>query len=429
MKDTVLVVGCGAMGFMQAKLWHKLGFNVVVMDTEDQGELWSTTSDSHMVSRQVDRRKDVEAFGGKFSLLPPGIDGQKEMISTFLREHPGGILNISSSTDTHVAFLEVALESGAERIMLEKPVSQKVSEVKEALRLDERYDTPVAVNYIDRANIAVIAVLGFMKEKNWAPTRAFFRREHDVVTYVQSGKSPDDQPWTTLRDLSHDLSILSRFRKDVYGSCLSVSDIVVRANMRPWRDIYKESCAYDTTADLSSASEIRFSDGLVARIHGRKNAYKEQRCFVAFDDNQALFVTTLDRKLLGIRSCAFRVRDHVATADILLHMADPLVGFDHNFEALQKFFEGFGGEEIPLDLSKANSQANIFENLISANSKEDLICSLKDGCDIDLAVEAIYESARKGEQNDRRSIGSPAKSSSCEHTERSGESWSNSGIC
>ncbi len=79
---------------------------------------------------------------------------------------------------------------------------------------------------------------------------------------------------------------------------------------------------------------------------------------------------------------------------------DPQKELPHDFELLEKIFLEMSGNVIftdwespthPLQQEKGNPQKFMFENLITATSSDELICSLKDAMEIDQLVVDAYK--------------------------------------
>ncbi len=382
MKPTVIVIGVGFMGKMQAHVWKQLGYEVVLCDVTPTSEVWVTT-DGVMKPIIWDRTAIADSIGARFIQLPTKRSEQEKMLSGIKAD----CWNISSPTQHHYQQLVLAHRLGIPKILLEKPVTLSNKEMN-LIRSEILPQTQslIQVNYIERANHVVLHASKLLHENTWVPRRGLFWRQHDMRDYQIAGAAPADHTWGLLRDLSHDVSEVHAFTQALRINPKSLH--VSRAQLVPWSEKYHEG-PLCLKSDFSSDFSIR-SEEFEWDIRGAKDNPREKRFFLLYDEKRLLYGTTLYRPNLGVYPCLFSLE---GVQEVLKVVTQAYSNYPHrelpsDRASLQTLFKELGGKE--LDVGNSNPQLTMVENLLQVSHEKALLSSLKSALEIDSLVEEAY---------------------------------------
>ncbi len=295
-EKTVLVIGVGFMGKMQANLWKNLGYKVTICDVEEVSTVW-VTKEGVMCPVEWDRMKIAKDIGVPFVLLPKEWEAQKKALSNLKAD----VWNISSPTSFHAKQLLLAKKLGVSKVLLEKPVALKESEMKELAHLVDDNSILIQVNYIERANQAYRVVLDYLKNCDWKPKNGLFWRQHDATDYIIAGDAPADHPWGFLRDSSHDVSEMHGINKVIAHQEITA----LAGEMIPWHAKYPNHPKLHLPSDYKSQVEFG-STSINYMVRGAKDEPREKRFFILYDDHNLLYCSTLPRA--RIQPCVLYVK-------------------------------------------------------------------------------------------------------------------------
>lgn len=382
MTPTVIIIGVGFMGKMQASVWKQKGYDVVLCDVAPTSEVWVTT-DGVMKPVLWDREAIADSIGARFIQLPAKWSEQEKMLSAIQAD----CWNIASPTQYHYQHLTLAHRLGIPKILLEKPVTLS----KEEMHLIQSEILPhtqslIQVNYIERANHVVLHAHTLLSANNWIPRRGLFWRQHDMRDYQIAGAAPADHTWGLLRDLSHDVSEVHAFTQTLKINTAQLH--IPRAQLTPWSNKYHDGALClpsDVASDFSLCSQE-----FEWEIRGAKDNPREKRFFILYDEERLLYGTTLYRPNLGISPCLFSLEGAQSVLEVVTQAYGnyPHRELPQDRESLQALFTQLGGKE--LDVGNSNPQLTMVDNLLTARTEDDLLCSLKSALEIDSLVEEAY---------------------------------------
>jgi predicted dehydrogenase len=363
MSETVTIVGVSKMGIFAAECWQSRGKEVVFIDKDPQKETVAKEYNARFLSTDNPRHQDY-------------LHGESD------------IVYIATSIQAHETYVRTALKAGVPKILLEKPSLQST---QTARQLAEDFpDALVGVDYIERASPAVQAIKDDMKANKFVPGYFLNWRSRDVRQEAkENGHSevPDSYKPFTIRDLTHDISMVDLFLEELQ-SIGAKDGSIIQSRMSSWRGVH--GTEYPWEADAISRFRVLFPNQVLAYFYGEGD-FNYKRSFLASDEFglRAYFGQTLIRKnrepfALVAESPAAVDRLYtltnggdLMTPDFLLHQLAP--------------------DARLLDLSKYNPNALdfIIENLEDAKVPDDLICPLKKAVEIEELAVRAYEFAGK----------------------------------
>ncbi len=298
------------------------------------------------------------------------------------------VWNISCPTNWHYAHVNTALQLGANKILLETPSTERLDEARELYR--NSVYTLIQVNYVERAQPVMIAVLQWIKEKEFYPNYMFFRRSHDVRRRLKTEASSDIK-WTTFNTLCHSVSVLElilqhtwwkqkRFRKDLK---------VLQSKMISWQERYKEEFPFKADVDSDFVlSDSEKNGNFKARICGASDK-TEHRYFVLSDGWRAVWVNTLSYPEHKIFPSAVAVYGSDKTRK-LVALAEKVIGLPSTFDNINTLRTELGGKWLFVDFNHSPTEKMI-QNLHEAQKEQDLICPLSTAIWVEEIIYLVYK--------------------------------------
>ncbi len=365
--ETVTVIGLSKMGQAAADLWRNHARNVRAVDADPNREV---------IAREL---------GVEFALLDrsnPDLAGTLGIEADFW--------HIATPTQTHDLYLLAAAQAHIPRIFVEKPSTE--SPEKSILIGDQLSRALVQVDYVERANPAVMAIRDEIVRLGFEPAEFFHWRSKDTeleAKILGKAQMPSTDTSITGHDLIHDISEVDLILEASMGIPISQAKVSA-SKMTTWRQRYGERKFL--SGDVSSAFTLEFPGGIKAHIQGRGDSHF-QRSFLILDRSHevAFFGQTLTRSELGIAPFAVKIQGERSVAELVSQTRGGGLWTEPNFRRLLA-----SADPVFLDLSAYNPNGldEMIKNIHSVTAEKDLICPLKKAIEIEKIAASAYAVAR-----------------------------------
>jgi predicted dehydrogenase len=242
-KLNIGLIGCGKMGSIYCKLLKNLS-------AEDKRISFAGVFDiNEEVASKAAKEFGVKSYGSCKFLLN-NIDA----------------LFIVTPTVTHFEIAKDALEKGV-NLFIEKPVTAKLKEAEELIRMSNESKVKVQVGHVERFNPAVLLVEKFQ-------LLPMFIEAHRLAQF-----NPRGTDVTVIHDLMiHDIDIILNLVKSPVGK-VDASGVAVISD----------------SIDIASA-RIKFTNGCVANLTASRISLKKMRKMRIFQKNAYITLDFLENK-------------------------------------------------------------------------------------------------------------------------------------
>lgn len=381
-QDGVSIMGIGSFGVRQARVWQENGLRV-------------------LYCLDLDNKKSALAKEFKAEFIPMDFRVMGPSETDILRTitNKSRIFNVTAYSYARHELLRFLIESGAQKILVEKPSTHDPRVSGELAKLASSKRVLIQVNYIERAHPVTLAVLADMKRSGFTPREHYhFRTRNlfDTKFLGLDGGVTDPSFIIGSRHLYnegvHAVSHVDQFRRELLATPISSDPGEIEDfDIQSWKK-YDQRRFVGVGADLTTSFRVRFRDGSTVYIHG---SYREnpKRCFVITDgDSTAYFGNTLCRGYLTPLAAKVRGKDNVKKLIDFYRSG----GWNHSDESLRQLVMLVGGTK--LDLSQyvignvyETPMRRMIENLHNARSPEELICPLETGVSIESLAWRAYQ--------------------------------------
>ena len=318
----------------------------------------------------------------------------KEDFPEKLLNSPVWVIATSSGNHYSIAFLGLEKGKNVKKIFIEKPPTENLKELESLIFSPYFKDKIVGVDYIEMAHPVVKATKDNL---DFEPYYYMNRRSKNLRGIIERDIGGGEGSRIILDDLVHDLSETLYFR----GSLDDAK--VTEAEIERWNEI--EGGKYPYNTDVRARFKLKFPEAEAEILGGF--ADPEVRQYLVIDEKfkEAIYGNTLTRshispiaaRINGKRNVEYMM-DCVRNGKILTE------------EDQQKVLQRVGAETLEEDMKKYVPKSkwkdgkpmygwaplcNMLNNLLKAESNEELICPLSKVYDIQRISEEVYKVAEK----------------------------------
>lgn len=303
--------------------------------------------------------------------------------------------DIVAPTPTHLDLMIAGLEEG-KQVFVEKPPAETVAELDYVLETFP--NAHVGVDYIELCHPVVLAIQDALRRDDITPEYAFHWRAKDLRDEHRAFGSGEGSR-IILDDLVHDITELDAFARASGLAPLTETATVTDASIQRWSALDPPR-PYET--DVTAQFTVDLDNGFTADVRG-SFAEPERRYFVITNgDDWAAFGSTLTRDYIDPVAAVVTGADNVdelvdaaKNESITTSTAINALLTRLNAERLTQEVESY----VPSEKWRTQPHIGLtplhrmFDAVISAETPDDLPCSLAQAREYQAIAEAVYEAA------------------------------------
>lgn len=284
--------------------------------------------------------------------------------------------DVATNIPSHFPLALLGLALG-KRVLLEKPPTENVAELTYlAKNFSESF---LAVNYIELAHPAVVAVKREFETKETKPDYFFHRRSKN---FKQERVSGGRGSRIVLEELVHDISeilFLKSFKEGI--------PTVTRTTMKSWRDLGVEFQDIDPGKEVEAEFHLEFSDGTAAQVQG-SFAAPAVRAFVAANLKEGIgyFVNTLSRAHIKPVVARLSGKAVITEATKAIQQGEALIQQEQD-----ALLDRLGAERF--QLGTQHPLEAMLKNFLTAAVPDDFICGVPLALKVSEIAQAVYAKA------------------------------------